>query len=42
MGGQPAPVALPTAPAQPAPAQTIQVRNDTARTPAPVMLADRD
>jgi hypothetical protein len=42
MGGQPAPVALPAAPAQPAPAQTIQVRNDTDETARPVMLADRD
>lgn len=42
IGGQPAPVALPTAPAQPAPVQTIQVRNDTAKSSNPVMLADRD
>jgi len=42
IGGQPAQVALPTAPAQPAPAQTIQVRNDTDETARPVMLADRD
>jgi hypothetical protein len=41
-GGQPAPVALPAAPTQPAPAQTIQVRNDTTSPAKPIMLADRD
>jgi hypothetical protein len=42
IGGQPAPVALPTAPAQPAPAQTIQVRNEPTGQDKPIMLADRD
>jgi hypothetical protein len=42
IGGQPAPVSLPAAPAQPAPAQTIQVRNETGPSAKPIMLADRD
>jgi hypothetical protein len=42
LGGQPAPVALHTSPAQPAPAQTIQVRNETTAQSKPIMLADRD
>jgi hypothetical protein len=42
IGGQPAAIALPTAPAQPAPAQTIQVRNEAGQSAKPIMLADRD